>query len=253
MLATGCYDTTTITRLRLWHGLSWNPGLRRTREYQLLGSFGCLDPDTQKESWRVECEAGGFYQQQGFYAAVLTDNGGDGYVRHIGSDRRVPRDYLPPALKARWRGSGSEVVENLIFDLGAHRVRTRATTCRGSCRRRGVGPSPNSRHALRFESELRDGRLTLIERAIAPHSGPVTFYQNNNKSVWGTAEKAWADRNVALGTEVVEIAVEGVQTEELFDEYGIPYYLKVDLEGATCWWCVLSNAFRSAPLSLARG
>ena len=83
----------------VWHGLSWNPGLRRMRDYQLLGSFGSLDPDTKKETWRVECEAGAFYQRQGFYAAVLAGNGGDGCVRHIGRDRRVFRDYLPAGSK----------------------------------------------------------------------------------------------------------------------------------------------------------
>jgi FkbM family methyltransferase len=200
----------------------------------LLGSFGSLDPDTQKETWRVECEAGAFYQQRGFHAAVLADNGGDGYVRHIGGDRRVHRDYLRTALKARSSGRGSEVVENLIFDLGAHRGEDTSYYLRRGFRVVAVECAPAQIAVLRsrFESELRDGSLTLIERAVAPHSGPVTFRQNNTKSVWGTREKTWADRNTGLGTEIVEITVQGVQAQELFDEYGIPYYLKVDLEGS---------------------
>lgn len=215
----------------VWHGLSWNPGLRRTRDYQLLGSFGSLDPGTRKETWRVEYEAGAFYQQRGFYAAVLAANGDRGYVRHIGGDRRVARDYLPAGSKGSGTRRGSEeVIENLIFDLGSHRGEDTDYYLRRGFRVVAVECAPAEVAVMRsrFESELRDGRLTLIERAIVPQSGRVAFQRN--KSVWGTAEKTWADRDIGLGTEVVEI-VDGIQPEELFHEFGIPYYLKIDLEG----------------------
>jgi FkbM family methyltransferase len=217
----------------VWHGLSWNPGLRRLRDYRLLGSFASLDPDAKKETWRVECEAGAFYQQQGFYAAVLADQDGDGYVRHIGGERRVPRDYLPPSATLTRDLAANGITENLVFDLGAHRGEDTAYYLSRGFRVVAVECAPAQVSFLRsrFASELLDGRLTLIERAIAPRAGPLTFYQNNSKSVWGTAEKAWAERNIHLGTDVDEITVEGILAEDLFHEFGIPYYLKVDIEG----------------------
>jgi hypothetical protein len=78
----------------IWHGFSWNPGLRRRRDYRLLGSFVSLDPETTREAWEVEADAGAFYRQRGFFAAILTDNNSNGYVRHIGGNRQVPRQYL---------------------------------------------------------------------------------------------------------------------------------------------------------------
>lgn len=60
----------------IWHGLSWNPGLRRVRDYHLIGSFGTLDPAGDKLPWEVEKDASALYQQHGFYAAILADNGG---------------------------------------------------------------------------------------------------------------------------------------------------------------------------------
>jgi hypothetical protein len=84
-----------------WHGLSWNPGLRRRREYELIGSFGSLDPDGTKIPWIVEREGSEFYQQHGFIAAILIDNNGAGYVRHIGDDRHIP-DETPNALRERF-------------------------------------------------------------------------------------------------------------------------------------------------------
>ena len=84
----------------VWHGFSWNPGLRRRRDYDLLGSFGSLDPESTKESWQVESDASIFYQQRGFVAAILSDRGGKGYVRHLGRGRRVPRDFAEPSAEA---------------------------------------------------------------------------------------------------------------------------------------------------------
>jgi hypothetical protein len=83
-----------------WHGFSWNPGLRRRRDYRLLGNFGFLDPERTRKSWQVESDAGGFYQQRGFCAAILADNEGRGYVRHTGFARQIPHDYLAPPFSA---------------------------------------------------------------------------------------------------------------------------------------------------------
>jgi hypothetical protein len=85
----------------VWHGFSWNPALRRRRDYDLLGSFGSLDSESTRKTWQVESDASAFYQQRGFFAAVLADNGGKGYVRHIGQGRRVPRDVGKPSDGAR--------------------------------------------------------------------------------------------------------------------------------------------------------
>jgi len=74
---------------RLWHGFSWNPGLRRRRDYELLGSFAALDPGANKLPWQVEREASEFYRSRGFRAAVLAEDCGPGYVRHLGEDRHV--------------------------------------------------------------------------------------------------------------------------------------------------------------------
>ena len=74
----------------VWHGFSWNPGLRRRRDYQLLGSFGSLDPSGTKLPWQIERDASAFYRKHDFVAAILAEDCGPGYVRHLGDDRHVP-------------------------------------------------------------------------------------------------------------------------------------------------------------------
>jgi len=75
--------------LAKWHGFSFNPGLRRTGDYDRLGKFAWhvqrdpADPDTSE--WQISA----LYQELGLYAAILSDDEGTGYVRHLGFGRRV--------------------------------------------------------------------------------------------------------------------------------------------------------------------
>ena len=65
----------------MWHGFSFNPGLRRLADYSLLGNYRQFAPC---EEYLSE-----IYNKLGFFAAILTDNGGRGYVKHIGGGRTV--------------------------------------------------------------------------------------------------------------------------------------------------------------------
>jgi len=72
-----------------WHGFSFNPGLRRTRDYDRLGKFAWhvrYDPgDPDASEWQISAQ----YQKLNLFAVILSDNGGRGYVRHLGFGRRV--------------------------------------------------------------------------------------------------------------------------------------------------------------------
>jgi hypothetical protein len=62
-------------------------------------------------------------------------------------------------------------------------------------------------------------------------SKTVEFFKNKEVSVWGTVDPKWAKRNEQLGTmsEIIEIPV--VDFVECLCLYGVPYYLKIDIEG----------------------
>ncbi len=73
-----------------WHGFSFNPGLRRLSDYRRLGSFARLAPSPIAPAYEVERAAARVYRDQGLVAAILSDRGTTGYVRHRGWGRRVP-------------------------------------------------------------------------------------------------------------------------------------------------------------------
>jgi glycosyltransferase involved in cell wall biosynthesis len=85
----------------IWHGFSFNPGLRRMTDYRSLGSFAAFDPDHYKKAWQIEQDVSAFFKERGFRAVILADNAGKGYVRHIGVGRQIsmPRsekDFMFP-------------------------------------------------------------------------------------------------------------------------------------------------------------
>jgi FkbM family methyltransferase len=105
----------------------------------------------------------------------------------------------------------------------------------------------------RLKEFLDSGQLTIVEGAIvdpsliADGSKTVRFYQNPDSSVWGTVSAEWAERNARLGmsskvTEVVAIDFAGVMRQ-----YGVPYYMKIDIEGCDTVCISALRGFQERP------
>lgn len=90
----------------------------------------------------------------------------------------------------------------------------------------------------KFSSEIEHNQLTIVEGAIVDRAPSgveqqkVKFYKNLEESVWGTIFDQWARRNEVLGTHSKIIDVNVVDFSECLVRYGIPYYMKIDVEGA---------------------
>lgn len=83
-----------------------------------------------------------------------------------------------------------------------------------------------------FADDIRSGRLTIINAAIWSTPGTVDFYICPGKSDWGTVDRAFAERNRELsGQEQIVVPVRAITFDEVLRRSGIPYYLKIDLEG----------------------
>ena len=69
----------------LFHGFSWNPGLRRLSDYERIAPFSQHTIFNPTKAGQSEIEIGKIYHLLGYYAVALKD----GYVRHIGQNRHV--------------------------------------------------------------------------------------------------------------------------------------------------------------------
>jgi FkbM family methyltransferase len=122
---------------------------------------------------------------------------------------------------------------DLIYDIGMHTGEDTAFYLKKGFRVVAVEANPAlcEKAAARFADAVRDRRLTIVNKAIAREAGPVTFYRNLDVSVWGTIDPSWADRNRRHGTSSETITVDATTMPELLAQFGVPYYLKIDIEG----------------------
>jgi FkbM family methyltransferase len=84
--------------------------------------------------------------------------------------------------------------------------------------------------AARLGQFITTGQLTIVNRAIAPERGPVTFYRSA-RSGWGTIVSQWSKDNAALGAPSEAIEVEAITLADLVSRNGDAFYMKIDIEG----------------------
>jgi FkbM family methyltransferase len=129
---------------------------------------------------------------------------------------------------------------DLIYDVGMHRGEDTEFYLLKGFRVIAFEANPDliAENRKKFAKEINEGRLVIVEGAIVnpaeqvPGAKTVKFYRNREMSVWGTVSEAWVKRNDRLGTtsDVIEVPV--VDFGACLRTYGIPHYLKVDIEGA---------------------
>jgi FkbM family methyltransferase len=126
--------------------------------------------------------------------------------------------------------------EQLVYDLGLHKGEDTEFYLKKGYQVVAFEANPNLAEFCcgRFAQELRSGQLQIVRGAIAAptSTGKVTFYLNNTTSEWGTVDRAWVARNAAQGSDSSEIEVDQIDMAEIFEKFGIPFYLKIDIEGA---------------------
>lgn len=126
------------------------------------------------------------------------------------------------------------IERDLVYDLGLHKGEDTDYYLKRGFRVVAIEADPElaALNRQRFADEIDSGRLVLVEGAVSDTADDqVTFFRNVDHSVWGTVVKSWAERNSRLGTGSVEVTVRVVRLGELFERYGAPYYLKIDVEG----------------------
>jgi FkbM family methyltransferase len=123
----------------------------------------------------------------------------------------------------------------VIFDIGMHKGEDTDFYLRKGYSVVGFEADPElvDHCKIRFRDALRTGSLTILEGAIAPKSAGqrITFFRSSH-SVWGTANRDWVERNTKLGANAIELTVDRVDLIDAYKKFGIPFYVKIDIEGS---------------------
>lgn len=118
--------------------------------------------------------------------------------------------------------------ENLIFDIGMHTgVDTEYYLDLGySVVALEANPSLVEAAKIKFRSSLSSGRLSIENVGINNKHGEFSFYVNKFDE--------WSSFNESLGTrggEYTIMPIRCVRLGDLLSKYGMPFFLKIDVEG----------------------
>lgn len=100
-----------------------------------------------------------------------------------------------------------------------------------------------------FAPEIASGRLHIVEGAIVPDPKVkhITFYRYDDRTKWGTIEADVVQSSEKRSTGVSQIKVPTVDFAAVIRETGVPYYMKVDIEGADDHCLEILSRFKKRP------
>ena len=123
---------------------------------------------------------------------------------------------------------------NLIFDVGLHRGEDTEYYLKKGFRVIGFEADAGLIKYCRqkFATEIQNGLLHIIEGAIAPpeFGEDITFYAST-LSVWGSVLQDWVSRNQHQRATAKATMVKRVDIKNAFTRFGVPFYIKIDIEG----------------------
>jgi FkbM family methyltransferase len=119
---------------------------------------------------------------------------------------------------------------DLIVDVGAHNGDDTAYYLARGFRVVAVEANPALAAAvtMRFQGQVATGTLTVLNVGIAPERGRLPFWVSERNSVLSSFDRDLVDKHGG-GSHAVE--VDAVPFAEILQQHGVPYYLKVDIEG----------------------
>lgn len=122
---------------------------------------------------------------------------------------------------------------NLIYDIGMHVGEDSDFYLKKGFDVVGIEANPAlvAMCEKRFAPEITSGQLRIVNRAVADTEGLIEFYIDDDHDLWGTADPEWKSRFEKLGHSCRTTEVRASPMKDILEEFGTPYYMKIDIEG----------------------
>ena len=145
----------------------------------------------------------------------------------------------PEALERR---VSSEIAtrDDLIFDIGFYDGSDTAYYLWRGFNVVAVEANPvlAARGAEYFNEFVASGRLFIVNAAVCDRKGTLPFFVNRVRPEWSSTQEKAASRG--LGAERIEVMA--ITPSVLFAAFGVPHYLKIDIEGEDL--CVVESLLK---------
>lgn len=121
-------------------------------------------------------------------------------------------------------------MKKLVYDLGCHNGSDTDFYLFRGFRVIAIEANPllAQDNMKRFASAISSGDLVLLNVAVSDVDGEREFFIHPEKSDWSSCSKSMAESD---GTVSTTVKVQSKTIASLMAEYGVPYYMKVDIEG----------------------
>jgi FkbM family methyltransferase len=122
------------------------------------------------------------------------------------------------------------MLEDLVFDIGMNNGDDTAYYLHEGFRVVAVEAHPQlvEQTRLRFQREIEEGRLVILNVGIAEQPGEMPFWVCETQSDWSSFDRRVASRDGCLHHELM---VQCRTFASVIDEHGVPFYSKIDIEG----------------------
>jgi FkbM family methyltransferase len=126
--------------------------------------------------------------------------------------------------------SANGVDRTLVFDIGLNNGDDAAYYLSLGYDVVGIEANPvlAAECTQRFENEIRQGRMKVVNLGVLKEPGEFTFYRNLTDHGWSSFEPEKGKN----GGKWDELTIHCVTTQQLIAEHGKPFFMKVDIEGA---------------------
>lgn len=150
------------------------------------------------------------------------------------------------ARALRRRGVASPALQDdLIFDLGVNRGEDSEFYLAKGFRVVAVEANPVlfGQTAERLSNWIDSKQLVLLNLGVWSEPKTLTFYLNEDNDHWSSFDPTYGTRD---GTRYRTLDIRCITVPHLLREYGVPHYMKIDIEGADR--LVLAQLRGSSPL-----
>jgi FkbM family methyltransferase len=133
----------------------------------------------------------------------------------------------------------------LVYDLGLHDGGDTGHYLKEGCRVVAVDANPAmcSMAETRFRDFIQKGQLRILNCGIGENNSLLEFWICEDFSEWSSFNRAAASRN---GAKHHSVMVRCIPVTTLIEEFGVPDYMKIDLEGCD-WFCIRDINSHIAP------
>ncbi len=141
--------------------------------------------------------------------------------------------------------------ERLIFDIGMHKGEDLGFYLQNDAKVIAVDADPMMIELAsgKYSNYISENKLVLLNRAVSDSVGQLLDFNLSTNSLWNSLNKNISSRK----SEPVEtIQVESITLPALMEQFGVPYYCKIDIEGMdnTCLQSMMDTNLRPEFISV---